>query len=204
MSVPVPPSKGSPSIVADEVDDDAVALLGRRAFALGGVGAVLRGHALERLVDLGVGDLGGLARHLRGRRSRRARTSAAPRARPCRRGRPCASIAASTSSLSSGNSICGSRASFRLVVVDDLAVRLVDEVLQHVGHHRAAVDAAQMLHRHLARAEAVDPDLVLQARRARLVSRSSRSLAGSTTLNSRFRPSDSVSVTCMIRRAFAT
>ena len=47
------------------------------------------------------------------------------------------------------------------VVLDDLAVRLVDGVLQHVAHDRLAIHLAQMIARHLARAEAVDADLVL-------------------------------------------
>ena len=45
--------------LAGEVDDDAVALLDLGALALGGVGLVLLGDLAERLVDLGVGDLGG-------------------------------------------------------------------------------------------------------------------------------------------------
>ena len=48
------------------------------------------------------------------------------------------------------------------VVVDDLLVRAGDGFLHDVGHHRLAVDLAQMLDRHLARPEAVDADLRLQ------------------------------------------
>ena len=50
------------------------------------------------------------------------------------------------------------------VLVDDLAVRLVDGVLNHVGHYRLAVDLAQMRDRHLAGPEAVEAHLVLQGR----------------------------------------
>ena len=50
------------------------------------------------------------------------------------------------------------------VILDDLAIGLVDGVLDHVGHDRAAIDPAQVPHRHLARAEAVDPHPVLEGR----------------------------------------
>ena len=43
---------------AGEGDDDAVVLLRLGALAFGGEGLVLLGDAVERLVDLGVGDVG--------------------------------------------------------------------------------------------------------------------------------------------------
>ena len=48
------------------------------------------------------------------------------------------------------------------VVVDDLLVGVVDRLLDDVGHHRLAVDPAQMLDRHLARAKSLDLRLRLE------------------------------------------
>ena len=47
------------------------------------------------------------------------------------------------------------------VVGDDLAVGLGHRRLDHLDHHRAAIEALQVRHRHLARPEAVDADPVL-------------------------------------------
>ena len=47
------------------------------------------------------------------------------------------------------------------VVVEDLLVDLVHGVLDDVGHHRLAIDLAQMGDRHLAGAEPVDAGLAL-------------------------------------------
>ena len=54
----MPPSNGSPSIVPVKTIDDAVAARGLVALALAAIRPVLLGDPLERLVDLGVGDLG--------------------------------------------------------------------------------------------------------------------------------------------------
>ena len=45
---------------------------------------------------------------------------------------------------------------------DDLGVGLAHRGLDHLGHHRAAIEALEMRDRHLARTEAVDADLVLE------------------------------------------
>ena len=42
-----------------------------------------------------------------------------------------------------------------------LAARLLDGLLQHLGHHRAAVELLEVRDRHLALAEALELDLVL-------------------------------------------
>ena len=44
---------------------------------------------------------------------------------------------------------------------DDLGVGLADRRLDRLGHHRAAVEPLEVRDRHLAGAEAVEPDLVL-------------------------------------------
>ena len=43
---------------------------------------------------------------------------------------------------------------------DDRTSRVVEDLVDDLGHERFAVHLAQVLHRHLARAEAVDPHLV--------------------------------------------
>ena len=48
------------------------------------------------------------------------------------------------------------------IVVDDLAIGLVDGILDDIGHHAASIDALEMADRHLARAKAVDADFPLE------------------------------------------
>ena len=50
---------------------------------------------------------------------------------------------------------------------DDRTGRIVEDLVDHFGHERLAVDLAQVLHRHLAGAEAVDADLVPGVRKPR-------------------------------------
>ena len=46
-----------------------------------------------------------------------------------------------------------------VAVADGLAARLLDRLLQHLGHHRAAVELLDVRDRHLALAEALELDL---------------------------------------------
>ena len=46
-------------------------------------------------------------------------------------------------------------------LVDDLGVGLADHALDRLRHHRAAVELAKVVHRHLARPEAAELDTVL-------------------------------------------
>ena len=48
-----------------------------------------------------------------------------------------------------------------VALLDGLAARLLDGLLQHLGHHRAAVELLEVRDRHLALAEALELHLVL-------------------------------------------
>ena len=58
-SSPLPPSNGVAADLAGERNDDAVAALDLCPFGLERIRPVLLGDLADRLVDLGVGDLGG-------------------------------------------------------------------------------------------------------------------------------------------------
>ncbi len=107
-----------------------------------------------------------------------------------------AEITLSISPCSCGKLTAGSKASFRPLSVTILRLTSFS-VLQHVGHHRLAVHAAQMLLRDLAGAEAGDVGALLLQRHQLVVEATARSPAGTTTLYWRFRPSARVSVICM-------
>ena len=54
-----------------------------------------------------------------------------------------------------------------VALLDGLAARLLDGLLQHLGHQRAAVQLLEVRDRHLALAEALELDLVLDLVEAR-------------------------------------
>ena len=83
-----------------------------------------------------------------------------------------------------------------IVVGHDLGVDVAHRGLDRLGHGGAAIDALQMLDRHLAGPEAVDRTRSFISP-SRSLTLASSSPAGITTLNSRRRPSETVSVTCM-------
>ena len=126
-------------------------------------GAVLLGHALERFGDLGVGDLGHRLR------DRHVRQVGQLEVRQNLEGDGEGQIALGVHGLldlflALGELDLRLVGELQAVVLDDLAVGLVDGVLQHVGHDGAAIDLAQVPHRHLARAEPVEPHPVLEGR----------------------------------------
>ncbi len=147
---------------ADEVDGDAVAGLGLGALLALGERAALTGHALEGLVDLRVGGLGdelgqadvGQVGELEARHHLEGDLEG--------------EVALGVERLLDLGLVAREldlrlQGELEAVVGDDLAVGLVDGVLHHLGHDRAAVDLAQVGHRHLAGAEALELHLVLHA-----------------------------------------
>ena len=146
---------------ADEIDHDAVAV---DSLALLGLeGAVLLGHALERFVDLGLGHLDDrlLDRHVL------EVDQIEDRQHFERDGE--GQIALGVHGLLDLVLVLGEldlrlEGKLEAVVLDDLAVGLVDGVLDHIAHDRAAINPAQVPDRHLAGAEPVDLDPVLESR----------------------------------------
>ena len=149
---------------ADEVDDQAVAVRGRAVFRL--VARIGGAQPVERLVDVVVGHLGDrllerdlaevhqleLGQHLEGQRV--------------------GEVARAGEDLVDLRLVLRQRdvrleGGTLLALRDGFAARLGDGLLHHFGHHRAAIDFAQMLLRHMAGAEALDPHPALQIVEAR-------------------------------------
>ena len=86
----------------------------------------------------------------------------------------------------------------QIVVRDDLRVGVAHRGLDRLGHHRAAVDPLQVPDRHLAGAEAVDAHRALELVEARVDLGIEVVWPGPPRGYSRFNPSESVSVTCMV------
>ena len=157
----MPPSNGSPSMRALEVDGDAIAVLGLGALGLGRIGAVLVGDALDGLVDLGVGhldhrlldrealEIGELDRRHHLDRDRVGQVGLA--------GEQLLDLV-----------LLGRHGDLRLgreaetAIGEDLRVGVADGLVDGLGHDRAAIDLLQMAHRHLAGTEAVELHLVLE------------------------------------------
>ena len=161
MPSPVPPSNGVPSMRALEVDGDAIAVFGLGALALRGIGTVLVGDALDRIVDIGVGHLGDrlLDREAleigeldRGHDFDRHRVG---------------EIGFAGEDVLDGFFL-GRHRDLRLgrqaeaALGENLRIGIADGLVDGLGHHRAAIDLLEMAHRHLAGTEAVEADLVLE------------------------------------------
>ena len=150
---------------ADEIDGDAVAGLRLGALLARLEGAAVLGHPLQGLVDLLVGGLQHelLDRHV----GEIGELEARQHLELHLEGEVALGI---EGTLDDVLLLVLRELDLRLegeaqaLVSDDLLVSLVDGVLQNVGHHRLAVDLAQMRHRHLAGAEALDLDLALDVR----------------------------------------
>ena len=139
--------------LAGEVDDDAIALLDLGAFALGGVGLVLLGDLVERLVDLGVGDLGGQPLELYA-----AEVGELDLRQHFERERvgeiDIAGDDALDLRLLVRNGDLRLHGEPEAALLHDLGIHLADHGLNRLGHDRAAIDLAQVRHRDLAGPEA--------------------------------------------------
>src|SRR6185437_7342276 len=144
-----------------EIYRDAVMRLGSRARRLVTVRATLPDKPVERGVDIGWFDVGGqaLERDLREIANLEDRQNLERDLE--------VEIAAGLEGgfdrgLVARKLDLGLAGEAQMVVVDDLLVGAGDGLLDDFGHHRLAVNLAQMLDRHLARAEAVEADLLLE------------------------------------------
>ena len=144
--------------LADIVDGDAVAVFGLALLRL--VGARRFGDALDLLVDLRF-------RHVEDRpRHRDAGEILDLDRRNDLIGELELEIGAAGEDLLGfllvlGHGDLGLHGGLLAAVGDDGAGRVGEDLVDHLGHERLAVDLAQVLDRHLAGAEAVDADLVL-------------------------------------------
>ena len=144
-----------------EVDGDAIAVLGLGAVALGRIGTVLVGNALDGVIDIAVGhvddrlldrkalEVGELDRRHHFDRHRVGEIGLA--------GEQLLDLV-----------LLGRHRDLRLgrkteaAIGEDLRVGVADGLVDGLGHHRAAIDLLQMAHRHLAGTEAVEAHLVLE------------------------------------------
>ena len=146
---------------ADEVDHHAVAVLDLGALGLRLKRFVLLGDLLERVVDLAVGDLGDQLFQLDG-----AEVGERDRRQHLERQRVGEVGLAADDAVDLG--LLVRDRDFRLArkpqppLLDDLRVELADHGLDRLRHHRAAIDLAQMRHRHLAGTEAAHLHAALQ------------------------------------------
>ena len=146
---------------AGEVDHDAIALLDLGALAFRRIGLVLLGDLLQRLVDLGVGDLGDQPLQRDGAEvGERDRRQHLERQRVGEIGLP-ADDAIDLGLLVRDRDLRLAREP-QPALLDDLGIELADDGLDRLRHHRAAVDLAQVRHRHLAGTEAAQLHAVLQ------------------------------------------
>ncbi len=159
--------EGLAADLAGKLDGDAVAVFRLGALGLGRIGLVLVGDALQRLLDLGLGDLGGRAGELDvleiGERDRRHDFD---------RQRVIEVRLAGDHLLDRVLLLrqCHLRVGGELVaaLADDLVVGVAHRLLDHLGHRRAAIHALEVRDRHLAGAETVDADFVLEVVKARI------------------------------------
>ncbi len=161
MSWLVPPSNGSPLILPTKSTVSLSPCSAALALGAVGEGAAGVGHALHEALDLLLGDVGDRALQ------RNVVESAEFELRQHLQ-----------LDLEGEIALCFKRGLYlvlffgqfdlrlhgepQVAAVDDLLVGLLDLLLHEVGHHRAAIDALQVRHRHLAGAEAVDPHLLLE------------------------------------------
>ena len=147
--------------LAGEIDGDAVAVFGLGALALGGKRPALFGDAGQGLVDLGLGDLGVQPFELDALEIRELdRRQYLDRHR-------IGEIALAFDDLLD-RALLGRQGHLRLAheleaaLGNDLGVRLAHRRFDHLGHHRAPIQALEVCDRDLARTEAVDADLILE------------------------------------------
>ena len=166
-SSPEPPSNGVPSIVPAKEIDHAIVLRRLLARCAHRVGPVLLDDAFERLVDFGVGDIRGQFRQFDGleiaERDRRHDFE-------CHR---VVEIGLAGDQLFDRALLCRERdlrvgGELEAVLADNLAVRVANGRLDHLGHRRSAIHALEVRDRHLAGTESVDADPVLQLVKARI------------------------------------
>ena len=144
-----------------EGDRDPIAGFGLGALALGGIGAVLVGDALDGLVDVGVGHFGdrlldGKALEI-GERDRRHDLDRDGVGEIGFAGEDVLDLL-----LLRRHRDLGFGREAEAALGEDLRVGVADGLLDGLRHHRAAIDLLEVAHRHLARTEAVEADLVLE------------------------------------------
>ena len=151
--------------LSDEGDRHAIVLRGLGVFTLVGERPVRIGDALERVADFAVGDLGGELGQFD-----RAKIRQLDRRQDFHRNRIGEIGFAGDQFLDLG--LFRRQRDLRLhretefVVGDDLRVALAHDGLDRFGHHRAAIDALEVIDRHLAGTEAVDADAALDLAQA--------------------------------------
>ena len=152
---------------ADEVDGDAVALLGLGALGLRRIGPALVGDALDRLVDVAIGHVDHRLLDIEalevGERDRRHDLDRDGVGQIGLAGEQVLDLL-----LLGRHRDLGLGREAEAALGEDLRVGVADGLVDGLGHHRAAVDLLQMRHRHLAGTEAVEADLVLQVDQARV------------------------------------
>ena len=152
---------------ADEIDRHPVVIFGRRALRLVRIGPPAFRHGVDRGVDLALRDVGDWPFE------RDFGEVADFEFRQHFERHPEIEIAARVEHRVDRLLVFG-QLDFRLlgeaqaVIVDDLLVGGVDELLDEIGHHRAAVDLLEIGDRNLAGAKAVHPDLGLHVGQLRL------------------------------------
>ena len=145
---------------ADERDRHPVAALRRASLGLCRIGPVLRGDLPQRVVDLLIG-------HRRGDPLERDRLEIGERDRRHHLdGDRIGEVGLALDDALDLVLVLGHRdlrihRELEPAIGDDLGVGLAHQLLDGLGHHRAAIDALEMGDRHLARPKAVDLDLIL-------------------------------------------
>jgi len=179
-----------------EGDGDAITRLGLGALGLRGIATVRIGDALDRLIDVGVGDFGDGLLDLEGLEvGERDRRHHLDRNRVGQIGFAVEQLLDLGLLGRHGDLRFGRQAEAALG--EQLRVGVADGLVDGLGHHRAAIDLLEVRDRHLAGTEAVDATLSLRST-SLAPALASRSDAGTLILNSRFKPSERVSVTCMV------
>ena len=150
-----------------EVDGHAIAALGLGALAFRSVGAVLVRDPLDRLVDIGLADLGNRLLDLKtleiGELDRRHHLdrNRVGEIRLSRENLLDLFLLRRHRDLRFGRKA-------EAALGEDLRIGITDGLVDGLGHDGAAIDLLQMAHRHLARAEAVEPNLVLEVDETRV------------------------------------
>ena len=150
-----------------EVDGDAIAGFGLGALGLRGVAAVLVGDALDRLIDIGVGDLD--HRLLDGKA---LEVGELDRGHDLDRNRV-GQIGFAGQDVLDGllfrrHRDLGLGRKPKAALGEYLRIGVADGLLDGLRHHRAAIDLLEVADRHLAGTETVDADLVLEVDQTRV------------------------------------
>jgi hypothetical protein len=147
--------------LAGEINGDAVTVFGLGALAFGRERPALLGDLRQRLIDLGLGHLGVHALELDALEIRKLdRRQDFDRHRVGEIG--LARDHLFDRALLFGQGHLRFAHEFEAAPGDDLRVGLAHRRLDHLGHHRAPIEALDVGDRDLARTEAVEADLILE------------------------------------------